>query len=151
MMVFEKSIGAIVFRGEKGEIFFLLLLYPSKNKDYYAFVKGHQEIGEADEETLKRELKEETGMKEIKVIPGFKEKEEYIFRDVYKEPENPPLVKKEVIYYLVETFSEKVKLSDEHMSYQWLKLEEAKKLLRFKQAKEIIGKAFLFLNKCDRI
>jgi len=147
-MVFEKSIGAVVFRRkENREIFFLLLQYPSKNKNYYAFVKGHQEIGETDEETLKRELKEETGIEEIKIISGFKEKEEYIFRDIYKKPENPPLVKKEVIYYLVETFSEKVKLSDEHLSYQWLKFEEAKKLLRFKQSKEIIEKAFLFLSK----
>ena len=147
-MVFEKSIGAVVFRRkENREIFFLLLQYPSKNKNYYAFVKGHQEIGETDEETLKRELKEETGIEEIKIISGFKEKEEYIFRDIYKKPENPPLVKKEVIYYLVETFSEKVKLSDEHLSYQWLKFEEAKKLLKFKQSKEIIEKAFLFLSK----
>ena len=146
-MVFEKSIGAVVFRRkENREIFFLLLQYPSKNKNYYAFVKGHQEIGETDEETLKRELKEETGIEEIKIISGFKEKEEYIFRDIYKKPENPPLVKKEVIYYLVETFSEKVKLSDEHLSYQWLKFEEAKKLLRFKQSKEIIEKAFLFFE-----
>ena len=147
-MVFEKSIGAVVFRRkENREIFFLLLQYPSKNKNYYAFVKGHQEIGETDEETLKRELKEETGIEEIKIISGFKEKEEYIFRDIYKKPENPPLVKKEVIYYLVETSSKEVKLSDEHLSYQWLKFEEAKKLLRFKQSKEIIEKAFLFLSK----
>jgi len=95
-MVFEKSIGAVVFRREKDEIFFLLLQYPSKNKNYFAFVKGHQEIGETEEETLKRELKEETGVEEIKIIPGFEEKEEYIFRDIYKKPENPPLVKKEV-------------------------------------------------------
>jgi len=147
-MVFEKSIGAVVFRRkENREIFFLLLQYPSKNKNYYAFVKGHQEIGETDEETLKRELKEETGIEEIKIIPDFEEKEEYIFRDIYKKPENPPLVKKEVIYYLVETFSKEVKLSKEHLSYQWLKFEEAKELLRFKQSKEIIEKAFLFLSK----
>jgi len=150
-MVFEKSIGAVVFRREKDEIFFLLLQYPSKNKNYFAFVKGHQEIGETEEETLKRELKEETGVEEIKIIPGFEEKEEYIFRDIYKKQENTPLVKKEVTYYLVETPSEEVKLSDEHMSYQWLKFEEAKKILRFKQAKEIIEKALFFLNKDAKI
>jgi len=52
---------------------------------------------------------------------------------------------------LVETPSEEVKLSDEHMSYQWLKFEEAKKILRFKQAKEIIEKALFFLNKDAKI
>ena len=150
-MIFEKSVGAVVFREEKGSPVFLLLQYPSKNKDYFGFVKGHQELEETDEQTLRRELKEETGIKEIKIIPGFQEKEEYIFRDIYNNPDEPPLVKKKVIYYLAETKTKRVKISKEHLGYKWLRLEEAKRILKFKQSKEIIEKAFIFLKNSKLI
>ncbi|NCO23249.1 diadenosine tetraphosphate hydrolase [bacterium (Candidatus Moisslbacteria) CG12_big_fil_rev_8_21_14_0_65_36_11] len=149
-MIFEKSIGAIVFRKEEDKILFLLLCQATK-KNYFGFVKGAQEIGETFEETIKRETMEEAGIEEIKIAPGFEEKESYIFRDIYENPENPPLVKKEVVYYLAETHQKKIKLSEEHTAYKWLEFEEAKNLLKFKGAKAILEKAFIFLNKHDKI
>ncbi len=149
-MIFKKSFGAIVFRKEEDKILFLLLCQATEKK-YFGFIKGGQEIRETTEETIKRETKEEAGIEEIEIVPGFEEKESYIFRDIYENPENPPLVKKEVVYCLAETHQKEINLSKEHTAYKWLEFEEAKKLLKFKGAKAILEKAFIFLGKYDRI
>ncbi|MDZ4384915.1 MAG: NUDIX domain-containing protein, partial [Candidatus Moranbacteria bacterium] len=62
---FEKSVGAVVFRKkETGGKEFLLLHYPSGHWD---FPKGHIESGETEEGTLRREVEEETGLKDLKL------------------------------------------------------------------------------------
>ena len=78
----EKSSGAIVFRKENGINYYLLLHYPSRNKrgGHWEFTKGHVEEGEDDETTMKRELEEETGIKDVKIIPGFKKYIKYFFK-----------------------------------------------------------------------
>jgi hypothetical protein len=48
----EVSVGAVVFTGEKNKRQYLLLHYPSGHFD---FPKGHVEVGETEEETLRRE------------------------------------------------------------------------------------------------
>ena len=65
----EHSAGAIVFRNEKSENFYLLLEY---RPDYWGFSKGNIEKGEAVEETARREIREETGLTDIQFIEGFK-------------------------------------------------------------------------------
>ena len=54
----EKSAGAIVFRKEKEPVY-LLLHYEAKHWD---FPKGHVEKNETDEQTVRREIQEETGI-----------------------------------------------------------------------------------------
>ena len=56
-----KKAGAIVRKIENGEVK-ILLLHLIKH-DYWSFPKGHCEEGESAEETAKRELLEETGLK----------------------------------------------------------------------------------------
>ena len=56
----EKSAGAVIFRMENGEPYYLLLRYYS---GHWEFAKGHIEEGESNEETVKREIEEETGIK----------------------------------------------------------------------------------------
>ena len=63
-MKHEKSAGAVVFRKEK-EPLYLLLHYEAKHWD---FPKGHVEENESDNETVKREVEEETGIKDIEII-----------------------------------------------------------------------------------
>ena len=61
----EKSAGAIVFRIENTKPKYLLLHYPSSanaKKEYWDLPKGHVEEGETEEETARREVKEETGL-----------------------------------------------------------------------------------------
>ncbi|MEI9966776.1 MAG: NUDIX domain-containing protein [Candidatus Moraniibacteriota bacterium] len=65
-VVWETSVGAVVFRSEGAKRLYLLLHYPS---GHYDFAKGHIEDGETEEMTLRRETEEETGITELKVSP----------------------------------------------------------------------------------
>jgi 8-oxo-dGTP pyrophosphatase MutT (NUDIX family) len=39
--------------------------------------------GESEEETVRREIREETGLENVKIIPGFREHTKLIFRRTY--------------------------------------------------------------------
>lgn len=143
----EKSAGAIIFRREGNNIYYLLLHYKTESKrgGHWGFAKGHVEEGETEEETAKREIVEETGIKNIKINHGFKELEKYFFRKSYglkgEARKKAPWVFKSVIFYLAETETKEVKISEEHSDFIWLPYEEALKKLTFKNAKNILKKA----------
>jgi len=137
-MPVERSAGAIIFRKEAGKNFYLLLHYQSGHWD---FPKGNIEKGEKLEETVKREIKEETGLEDIKFIPGFKESIKYFYKLKGKN------IFKIVTFFLVETKNNEVKISWEHIGYKWLPYEKAIAQLTFKNAKEILKKANQFLEK----
>jgi len=149
----EKSAGAVVFREEDSEIYYLLLHYgkasPAGGGGHWDFSKGHPEEDEEEEETVKREVEEETGIKDIKIIDGFKEYIKYFFRKTYdlrkEEKKKAPWVFKTVIFYLAETKTREVKISFEHVGYKWLPYEQALEQLTYKKAKEILKKANNFL------
>lgn len=143
-MPVEKSAGAIIFRKEEGKIYYLLLHYPSgarARKDYWDLPKGHIEKGEKAEETVIREIEEETGLKDVKFIEGFKETIKYFFKSEEKN------ILKFVTFYLLETKENKIKISFEHINYKWLIYTESLKQLKFKNAKEIIKKANDLISK----
>jgi len=143
-MPIEKSAGAVIFRKEGGKIYYLLLHYPSNAKaprEYWDFPKGHIEKGENLEETAKREVEEETGLKDLKLIEGFKEWIKYFFK--FKEKN----IFKIVTFFLAETKTKEVKVSFEHIGFKWLPYEEAIEKLTFKNAKEILKKANEFISK----
>ena len=141
----EVSAGAVVFRKEKNQIYYLLLHYQSGHWD---FPKGHIEEGESIKETIRREVKEETGIDDLKILSGFKEEIKYFFRKSYdKETKKAPLVFKVVIFYLAETQTKEIKISFEHIGYKWLPYKEALSQLTFKNAKEILKKANEFIVK----
>jgi len=119
------------------------LHYPSNAKaprEYWDFPKGHIEKGENLEETAKREVEEETGLKDLKLIEGFKEWIKYFFK--FKEKN----IFKIVTFFLAETKTKEVKVSFEHIGFKWLPYEEAIEKLTFKNAKEILKKANDYLN-----
>ena len=142
-MPIEKSAGAVVFRKANNKIYYLLLHYPSSSKapkDYWDFPKGHIEKGEEEIETVKREIKEETGLEDIKFVPGFKEWIKYFFKFKGKN------ILKFVTFYLTETKTKNIKISYEHIGFQWFPYKEALNQLKFKNAKEILKKANKFLK-----
>jgi len=143
-MPLEKSAGAVIFRRENNKIEYLLLHYPSSAKapkEYWDFPKGHLEKGEKELDTVKREVEEETGLKDLEFIEEFEEWIKYFFK--YKGK----TVFKIVTFYLAETKTKNIKVSGEHLGYKWLLYEEAIEQLTFKNAKEILKKANDFLSK----
>ena len=138
-MVRERSAGAVIFRKEGKDILYLLLHYHFKT-DYWDFPKGNIESDETEEETVKREIEEETGINDVKFIDGFKEKVSYFYR------RDGNTVFKEVIFYLVETKEKDVKISEEHTGYEWVDFETAKPRLK-ENSRNVLMRAKEFLNK----
>ena len=138
-MLQEKSCGAVVFI-RKPELRFLLLHY---EEGHWGFVKGHVEFNETEKETVLRELKEETGIINIKFIEGFRETITYTYNLKGKS------VHKEVVFFLIETQTKEIKLSYEHSDYVWLSFIKGIKFLTFNNSKNILKKAnsFLKMNK----
>lgn len=139
----EKSAGLVIFKRSRG-IKFLLLEYARRNDErgehtYWDFPKGHIEEGEDEKSAALREAEEETGLKDLNIINGFRETIEYFFRA-------GDLIKKHVIFFLAETHSEEIKISEEHLNYCWLTYQEAMKKMEFKNAKRILTKAKEFLT-----
>jgi 8-oxo-dGTP pyrophosphatase MutT (NUDIX family) len=141
----EKSAGAIIFRVENGVPLYLILHYPSKNRKggHWEFPKGHVEPNETEEQTVLREVGEETGLTDIRIIPGFKEYLKYFF----KAYENKRWVFKLVVFFLAETQTKEIKLSGEHIGFAWLPIEEAIKKTTFKNSKLLLKKANEFITK----
>jgi len=131
LMLREKSCGAVVFL-KRSRVKYLLLNYQAGHWD---FVKGNVEPNESEQETVIRELQEETGITDAKFIEDFKERIEYFYR------RQGSTVRKEVIFFLMETETEKVKISYEHVGYTWLDYKQAMEKLTFKNAKDVLQKA----------
>ncbi len=136
-MLSEKSCGAVVYLRKGSEILYLLLHYEAGHWD---FVKGNVEANETEKETVVRELREETGITDAKFLDGFKERIEYYYR------RQGDTVRKEVIFYLMETSTESITISFEHIGSTWLDYQHAMEKLTFKNAKEVLKKADVFLK-----
>ncbi len=134
----EISAGAVLhLMDENFEINYLILNY---SYGHWDFPKGNIESGETEIETIKREVMEETGIVDIKLIEGFRQQISYKYRKKSK------LVNKTVIYYLAETPSNKVVLSFEHVNFAWLNFDDALNKLSFDNSKKVLKNAKDFLS-----
>jgi bis(5'-nucleosidyl)-tetraphosphatase len=137
----ERSAGVILFRLDENEADGRLFLLLDHGR-HWDFPKGHVEEEEADLDAALRELAEETGIGEARVIGGFLKTIVYL----YQHPKKG-LVRKTVVFYLAATDRKKVTLSDEHVRYAWLPLEEAMQRLTYPTAKEAFAAAVEFMGK----
>jgi len=135
-MTEHKSAGFIVYKDNPRE--FLMLHYV---KNHWDFPKGHIEKGENEIKAALRELKEETGIDKIDIMPFFKEVSEYYFRDETK------LNHKTVVFYIGKAHGSEVTISDEHTGYAWLSFEKALDQMTYRNSKELLKKANNFLKK----
>lgn len=164
----ENSAGVLIFRkepfdtaqGKKYKIFYLLLHYPAINRKggHWEFPKGHIEAGENEEDAAKRETEEETGIKDLTIITGFKEYIKYVFRArAEKQPtfakttlagkEKQKWIFKLVVFFVAETQTKEIKLSPEHIGFDWLEFDEAYKKVTYKNSRELLKKVNEFVTK----
>ncbi|MEM3637114.1 MAG: NUDIX domain-containing protein [Conexivisphaerales archaeon] len=135
----EKSAGGVVFydAGGDGPVYLLM----SNRKGYWEFPKGHVDAGETDEEAALREVREETGLINVKILPGFKVKIRYTYsKDGKKSP-------KEVTFFLMKAEPKQIEVSEEHTGYVWLRYDEAIKKISYENARKVLERAHRFLKQ----
>lgn len=147
-VVWEISVGSVLFRNQEGVREYLLLHYPS---GHYDFPKGHMEKGETEEETLRRETREETSIDDIAVFP-FRMSVKYFYAARGSEGERRKRegrgtwIFKRVHYYPAETQTKDVTISYEHSGFVWKEYCEAEEMLTFDNAKRVLRETEAFLK-----
>ncbi|MCX7703688.1 MAG: bis(5'-nucleosyl)-tetraphosphatase [Planctomycetota bacterium] len=134
----ERSAGFILFRRKNGKTKFLLI--HSSEHSYWSFPKGVIDEGENEIKTALRELKEETGITNVRIIEGFKTINRYFYT---RQGER---ISKTVSYFLAETVTDKVTLSYEHDNYTWAEPETALQMLPYPSLKRVLKEAVDFLQ-----
>ncbi len=144
----EKSAGAVIyyFDEETQETWFLFLQNTLKTT-YWEFPKGKIEENENIEETVKREVKEETGLSRFEIVPEFKHVIEWYFR--FKGE----LIRKEAVYLLIRVDKKEkdnVKISKEHQKSKWMTYSEVEKEVKIKANREMALNALNFIKEYER-
>jgi 8-oxo-dGTP pyrophosphatase MutT (NUDIX family) len=132
----ESSAGIVVFRAQPRREY--LLLDYGRHWDY---PKGHIEADESPRAAAIRELKEETGIADAKLINGFAEKIVYFFR-----VKKTGLVRKTVIFFLAQTQATQVQISDEHVGFEFLPFDDALRRLTYASARQVLRRAEEYLG-----
>ena len=141
-MTEETSAGAIVYN--KGKY---LLLYRKAHDHYkegWFFARGKIEQGEELEQTARREIMEETGIRDLFFVKGFKQVVTWFYRA------NGQLIHKTAIYLFAETSTEEVVLTDYHNGFAWLSFDDAYARLSFPTDKQVLKQAHDFMDIAKR-
>ncbi len=134
--LYERSCGAVVYRIIKGRVRFLLI--KNKGSQHWGFPKGHVEPNESPEETAKREVFEEVGLK-IELLPEFESESEYVIQNK---------IKKCVTIFLAKTGQKTTRIQREEIGdYAWLEYEQALERLRFDNDRRILKEAAEYLKE----
>lgn len=128
----ERSAGALLFNETSAGRRYLLLKYPAGHWD---FPKGAVEKGETPEQTMVREVQEETGLVNVVPVAGFRKVIEYYYK------RDSRTVHKEVTFFLAQSREDKVVLSFEHRDYAWLSYEEALKVVSYSNSIRLLRAA----------
>jgi 8-oxo-dGTP pyrophosphatase MutT (NUDIX family) len=133
---YERSCGAIAFKKVNSAVKFLLI--KNKRSSNWSFPKGHIEVGETDEQTAIREVKEETGI-DIDIIRGFKGKSVYQIQGK---------IEKTVYIFAARAKTTDITIQQEEIeSYKWADYRSAMKSLKFDNDRSILWRANTFLRK----
>lgn len=137
--LYEKSCGAIIYEVRNHTRYFLLV--KNKNGKHWGFPKGHIEIGETEEQTAKREIKEETNL-DVTIFKGFRKKSFY-------KPFGK--TKKKVVIFLAKSKGGKVKVQDSEIDcYKWARAGETLRSLKYPNDLEMFKSALDWLSKTNK-
>ena len=122
-----------------------LLVRSLKTKEW-TFSKGHKNDGETNEQAALRELAEETGLRDVSIIPNLS------FLDSYDFEREDKKVHKTVTFFpaIVENPAvaiDKTEIDD----FKWATYEEALAVISFDEPKKILSELIPVLEKCGEI
>ncbi|HEX5972405.1 MAG TPA: NUDIX domain-containing protein [Gemmatimonadaceae bacterium] len=129
----ETSAGGIVFRLEEGTPLFLLIRDSYGN---WGFPKGHVERGEGAEDAALREVREETGLRELASC-GLIDTIDWYFRFRGR------LIHKSCHFYLMETSETETapQRAEGITACQWVTYGEAHEAVSYANAREVLRRA----------
>lgn len=131
----RKSAGALVYNPNSKK--FLLIKHNIQDEDYWALTKGGIEEGELSTEAAKREVFEESGIKDIQIFDEIN----FVSMHTYNTSRIDHNIRKAYgIYYPAITYQETIELSNEHLDYAWLSLDELKEKISFPISKYFANK-----------
>jgi 8-oxo-dGTP pyrophosphatase MutT (NUDIX family) len=142
MTVEATSAGAILFRDTRGQREYLLL--KSRPGDW-EFPKGGVEGDEELQQTAIREIGEEAGIKDFRLIDGFREEYDYVFEA------NGKTIHKTVHLFIAHSFEASAELSKEHRDLQWRDYEQALNTITQDGPRDILEEAHEYLNRLQEV
>jgi len=140
MTVEATSAGAILFRDTRGRREYLLL--KSRPGDW-EFPKGGVEGGEELQQTAIREVQEESGISDFRLIDGFRDDYDYVFEA------NGKTIHKTVHLFIAKSFEASAEISTEHRDLQWRDYEQAINTITQDGPRDILADARRFLDEND--
>jgi 8-oxo-dGTP pyrophosphatase MutT (NUDIX family) len=138
MTVEAVSAGAILFRETRDTREYLLL--KSRPGDW-EFPKGGVEGEEELQQTAIREVKEEAGIYDFRLIDGFREEYDYVFEA------DGQTIHKTVHLFIARSFEASAELSREHRDLQWRDYEQAINTITQDGPRDILVQAHAYLDK----
>jgi 8-oxo-dGTP pyrophosphatase MutT (NUDIX family) len=140
MSVQAVSAGAILFRNTRGRREYLLL--KSRPGDW-EFPKGGVEGDEELQQTAIREVQEEAGISDFRLLDGFRRDYNYVFQAGGKT------IHKTVHLFVAKSFEASAELSSEHRDLQWRDYEQAINTITQDGPREVLEAADAFLEEYD--
>ena len=137
MTVEATSAGAILFRDTRDRREYLLL--KSRPGDW-EFPKGGVEGDEELQQTAIREVQEEAGIEDFRLIDGFRREYDYVFEA------NGKTIHKTVHLFIARSFEASAELSDEHRDMQWRDYQQALNTITQDGPREIFEEAHDYLD-----
>jgi 8-oxo-dGTP pyrophosphatase MutT (NUDIX family) len=131
---------------------YLILQYPSGHFD---FPKGHMEAGESEEDTLRRETEEETGIQELQVYPErvsiryFYEARGNEYERRVREKRGTWIFKVVHFYPAQAQLAAQTVISHEHIGLIWLPFDRALEKVTFVNAKRVLQSTEDYLKKSE--
>lgn len=134
-MIKEKSCGAVVFKKENNSIKLLII---KQHDNCWTFPKGHVENSETEEETAKREIKEETNIDAL-IDNNFRKVITY-------SPKEGVL--KDVVFFVGKALSDEIIIDpNELYEAKWEEIDKIEKLFVHENITEVFKSAENYINK----